>query len=222
MVPWGTDVKDIPEDTDYCVGHFEIKSFKMNNHSVCDHGMTSAELLSKSKYIITGHFHKRTHRIYENGEILYLGSPYQQNFGDVDEERGIYIFDFNNGKFEFIENTVSPKHIKLSLCKILSKELPSEYIKKNVQGNMVCLMIDVSISPEEISLISNKLQKLNPQFFRLDYKVPDKDLNLSASDNSYDSIDISKNILDFIQALDISFKDETYKYLNELYLKLAS
>jgi len=222
MVPWGTDIKSIPGDMDYIVGHFEIKSFKMNNHSTCDHGMSSADLLNKSKFVITGHFHKRTHREYENGEILYLGSPYQQNFGDVDEERGIYILDLITNKFEFIENTVSPKHIKLSLAKILSKELPSDYIKTNVTGNIVCLLIDVDITPEEISLISSKLQKLKPQFFRLDYKIADKDLTLNDSDNSFDSVDITKNILDFIQALDISHKDETYEYLNELYLKLAS
>jgi DNA repair exonuclease SbcCD nuclease subunit len=222
MVPWGTDINSIPDNIDYCVGHFEIKSFKMNNHAVCDHGMTSTELLNKSKYVITGHFHKKTHRVYESGEILYLGSPYQQNFGDVDEERGVYIFNLEDGTFEFIENTISPKHIKLSLAKILSKELPSNYIKQNVSGNMVCLMIDVGISPEEISLISNKLQKLNPQFFRLDYKVPDKELNLSDNGSSYDSIDVSKNISDFVSALDINFKDETLKYLQELYTKLTA
>lgn len=222
MVPWGTDIKNIPGDMDYCVGHFEIKSFKMNNHSVCDHGMTSDELLKKSKYIITGHFHKKTHRIYENGEILYLGSPYQQNFGDVEEERGIYIFNLEEGTFKFIENKISPKHIKLSLAKILSKELPSQYIKQNVPNNLVCLMVDTTILPEELSLISSKLQKLNPQFFRLDYKVPDQDMTLNPTNNLYDSIDIRKNLSDFVQALDISYKDETYDYLNELYTKLAS
>jgi DNA repair exonuclease SbcCD nuclease subunit len=222
MIPWGIDIKDIPDNMDYCVGHFEIKSFKMNNHATCDHGMTSAELLNKAKYIITGHFHKRTHRHYENGEILYLGSPYQQNFGDMDEERGIYIFDLEKDNFDFILNNVSPKHVKISLSKILSKELPSSFIRNNVPNNLVCLLIDVNLPPEEISLISSKLQNLNPKFFRLDYKVPDKDLSINISENTYDSIDISKNILDFIEAMDIEHKKEIFDYLNDLYLKLQN
>lgn len=221
MVPWGTDVSDIPEDMDYCVGHFEIKTFKMNNQATCDHGMTSAELLNKAKYIITGHFHKKTHRIYENGEILYLGSPYQQNFGDVDEERGVYIFDLQDSSFEFIENKISPKHFKLSLSKILSKELPTNFIKQNVPHNLICLLIDTILPPEEISLISSKLQKLNPQFFRLDYKIAEKDITLQPLEGLYDSLDISKNIQDFIGALDINHKEEVFAYLNDLYTKLA-
>lgn len=221
MIPWGTDIKCIPGDIDYCVGHFEIKSFKMNNHAVCDHGMASEELLKKSKYIITGHFHKRTHRIYENGTILYLGSPYQQNFGDVDEERGIYIFDLSNAEFEFIENKISPKHIKLSLTKILSKELPASYIKNTVPNNMVCLMVDTEILPEELSLISAKLQKLNPKFFRMDYKVLESSIVLGETNNQYDSVDIPKNINDFVNALEVQHKEDINSYLNNLYLKLA-
>jgi DNA repair exonuclease SbcCD nuclease subunit len=191
----------------------------MNNHAVCEHGMSSEELLKKSKHIITGHFHKKTHRVYENGEILYLGSPYQQNFGDSEEERGIYIFDLESGQHEFIENTISPKHIKLSLMKILSKELPSSYIKSNVPNNMVCLLVDTEILPEELSIVSSKLQKLNPKFFRLDYKIPDKDLSLSETNNLYDSIDISKNITDFVSALEIPHKEDVCAYLTELYSK---
>lgn len=221
MVPWGTDIKAIPGNMDYIVGHFEIKSFKMNNHAVCDHGMTSSELLARAKYVITGHFHKRTHRIYENGEILYLGSPYQQNFGDVDEERGIYILDLDSGGYEFIENKISPKHIKLSLMKILSKELPSSYIKNNTPNNMVCLMVDTQILPEELSLIASKLQKLNPKFFRMDYKVLDSSVILGETTNQYDSIDIPKNINDFINALEVQHKEEINSYLNNLYLKFA-
>jgi DNA repair exonuclease SbcCD nuclease subunit len=221
MVPWGIDIKAIPGNMDYIVGHFEIKSFKMNNHAVCDHGMTSNDLLARANYIITGHFHKRTHRIYENGEILYLGSPYQQNFGDVDEERGIYILDLESGKYEFIENKISPRHIKLSLMKIFSRELPSSYIKENVPNNMVCLMIDVEILPEELSLISSKLQKLNPKFFRIDYKVLENNIILGETSNQYDSIDIPKNINDFVQALEIQYKEEVNSYLSSLYSKIA-
>ena len=220
MIPWGTQISDIP-NSDYCLGHFEIKNFKMNNHSVCLHGVSADDLLNKSKYIITGHFHKKTYRTYDKGEILYVGSPYQQNFGDVDEERGIYIFDLNKSNFEFIENNISPKHIKLSLSKILSKELPQNYIKENVPNNMVCLLVDEILPPEDLSLISSKLQKINPKFFRMDYKV--KEINLQSLDNTstYDSVDIPCNIKDFVLSLDVPHKEEIHSYLNELYHKLA-
>jgi len=220
MIPWGTELKDIPT-TDYCVGHFEISSFKMNNQAICNTGIDSSSLLDKSANIISGHFHKRTIRQYDNGQIIYLGSPYQQNFGDVDEERGIYIFDLLKNSFEFIENKISPRHIKISLSNILNKKIPSSFIKENVPNNLVCLLIDQVLSPEEISLVSSKLQKLTPQFFRIDYKVSDKELMINSTENFYDSLDIGKNFQDFVEALDIEHKPDVISYLNDLYNKLA-
>ena len=87
----------------------------MNSYKVCDHGLESKQLFKKSPTIVSGHFHKKSHRKYENGQILYLGSPYQQNFGDVGDERGIYILNLENHAFNFIENKISPKHLKISL-----------------------------------------------------------------------------------------------------------
>lgn len=220
MIPWGVEPKDIPT-SDICVGHFEITSFKMNTYKICEHGLDSKDLFLKSPYIISGHFHNRTHRKYDRGEILYLGSPYQQNFGDVDSERGVYIFDLHNKQFEFIENQKSPTHQKIFLSHILSKQIDSEYLKKYVPNNMISFVIDTNITSDKISLISSKIQKLNPKFFRTDYQNFDLNVSLSATNNLYDSIDIPQNINDFIEALDVSHKSEISSYLNELYHKIA-
>jgi predicted MPP superfamily phosphohydrolase len=58
LIPWGTSVEDIPV-SDICVGHFEIKTFRMNTYKECEHGMESNNLLAKSPFIISGHFHRR-------------------------------------------------------------------------------------------------------------------------------------------------------------------
>lgn len=220
MVPWGTNIENIPL-SDICLGHFEIESFKMNTYKTCEHGIKSENLLSKSPFIISGHFHRRAFRPYNNGSILYLGSPYQQNFGDIDDSRGIYTMNLLNNEFEFIENTISPKHIKVFLSHILSKKINSKKLKEIIPNNMVSLVIDANILPEEINLISDKLHNLNPNFFRIEYKVSEETISSNNVSENFDSVDILNNLKDFIKAIDINFKEETFSYLEELYLKLT-
>ena len=70
------------------------------------------------------------------------------------------------------------------------------------------------------SLIRHIIQNLNPKFFRLEYQISDNSFNLS-KEGTYDSVDIPSNIKDFINALEISHKEETFNYLNDIYQKLA-
>ena len=110
--PWGTTLSQIPK-SDIVFGHFEIQTFKQNSFKMCDDGMTSKELLERCNLAISGHFHLRDERVYDEGTILYLGNPFQMDFGDVDSTKGYYILDLNTLKYEFTENTISPKHKKI-------------------------------------------------------------------------------------------------------------
>ena len=75
----------------------------MSSHKVCDHGFESESLLDKYKLVITGHFHCRDHREYTNGKsIIYLGSPYELDFGDREQTKGFTILDTDDLSLELI------------------------------------------------------------------------------------------------------------------------
>ena len=209
MIPWGVKFDEIPE-TDICVGHFEINTFYMNSFKVCENGISSNDIFKKSKYIISGHFHKKDHRKYSSGDILYLGSPYQQNFGDSSDKRGIYIFDLNDNTFEFIENDFSPKFVKLK-----SDCLENKNLEKDIKNNFVSLSIDSSIEDEKINNILNKIQSFSPNDIKTEYI--DTSEKTKTQENQYDSIDILKNIYDYVETLDIDCKEEIINYLTETY-----
>lgn len=222
FIPWGTDLEKIP-CSNIIFGHFEINSFKYNNFSVCENGLTSKDLLQKAPLIISGHFHTKDSREYQNGKIVYLGSPYQQNFGDIFEERGIYIFDIETEEFEFIHNTVSPVHLKLSLKNILENKLEKEFLKKCVPNNMVCLLVDIQNSTEHINTISAQIQELNPKFFRIDYKIDNLDLNSNLElDENYSHLNITKSITDFVNSLNSQYKNDICEYILEKYNKIKT
>ena len=220
LIPWGTEYDDIP-NTDIMFGHFEISSFYMNSYKVCEHGINSGDILKKSPYVISGHFHKKDHRTYSNGQILYVGSPYQQNFGDTLDERGIYEFNLDENTFFFIKNDISPQYFKVSAKKIKNNEFNDDNLTNLSKNNIISLIIDEKLTPEEILSIKDKINKLEPQLLRVDYEDNDTELESSSVENDYNSSNILKSIEDFIETLDIEHKKEVAEHIKELYNKLT-
>ena len=109
FAPWGTEVDQIPEN-DILFGHFEINSFKMNGFKVCDGGVRASDLLSRTKLVITGHFHLRDERCYDAGTVIYTGNPFQMDFGDRGSTKGYYLLDLNSQEYVFHHNNISPVH----------------------------------------------------------------------------------------------------------------
>jgi DNA repair exonuclease SbcCD nuclease subunit len=211
FIPWGVECKDIPK-TDICFGHFEINTFYMNSYRACEKGEDSKNLLDKSPFIISGHFHKKDHRVYEKGQILYLGSPYQHNFGDTGDERGYYIIDLDNSSFKFIENDFSPKFIKLK-----TEDLTKKSIENKVKNNFVSLNLDSSLKQEDANNLLMKVMQHNPLNLKTEYI--EKQETKESETKTYDSVDILQNICEYIDTLDIECKEETIKYLTEIYNK---
>ena len=81
---------------------------------------------------------------------------------------------------------------------------------------MISLVIDQKLPPEKTTLIVSKLQNLKPKNFRIDYKLSDDILNPNVSID-YSSVDVIKSIQDFVNTLDVQYKENVVNYLNDLY-----
>jgi DNA repair exonuclease SbcCD nuclease subunit len=217
FVPWGVEVKDIPE-SDIVFGHFEINSFKQTNFKVCQGGVSSKDLLNKTNLVITGHFHLREERKYNNGTILYLGSPFQMDFGDVDSTKGYYILDVEDKTFNFFENKKSPKHVKLLLSELVKQKKLTKEVTDSLENSFVKFIIDRNIAPDEIDFIVQKLNAYKPISVNVDYA---NNFNMFAiSDDArkdLSGIDIEAAIEEFIDLMDIDNKTKVTQYTLELY-----
>jgi DNA repair exonuclease SbcCD nuclease subunit len=221
LIPWGTAIEDIPK-TDICFGHFEIQSFYMNGTKVCDHGFESSNILNKAPLVFSGHFHKKDDRKYSKGRIVYVGSPFEHNFGDSGDERGAYTFNIETEELIFIKNDISPKHIKLDLTKLKNKTQDSVFLHKNVPNNLISLTIDDEISNEKIDILSASIQKLNPKSFRIDYKSNIEKTVENTEKIDYNLIDMEKNIEEFVTAIDVEHKASVIEYLTNVYKDLTT
>jgi DNA repair exonuclease SbcCD nuclease subunit len=210
LVPWGSSLDDIPK-ADYMFGHFEISSFYMNSYKICEHGFSYKDLFKISPFILSGHFHKKDDRSYNDGRIVYLGSPYQQNFGDVMDERGIYILDTDKNELEFIENNVSPKHYKVKINEDLNENI--------IKNNFISLVIDNNIDDDEMTKFKSKLLNFKPKNVKIQYQEFEEKINEFKS-QELDSLDLMKNIEEYIENLELENKKEVVEYIKTMYNSL--
>lgn len=214
--PWGTSIKDIPV-SDLVFGHFELVNFKMNSFKICDHGDDPETLSTKAPLIFSGHFHLRADRTFGSNKIIYVGNPFEMDFGDSMQSKGFYIFD-ENLNLDFIENTITPKHIKVFLSKLIHEKDPVTFFNQVISNNIIKLIVDKNINTEHLDALIAKLLTYKPFDLRIDYDVNYNKVQFT-EEGEYDlsGIDIMEAIDEFINLLDIENKSEVSKYTTDLY-----
>ena len=208
FVPWATPIESIPT-SDIIFGHFEISSFRMNAFKVCDDGTPAQSLLDKSPLVISGHFHLRDEREYETGRILYLGNPYQMDFGDRESTKGYYLLDMTEGEYVFHTNNLSPKHKKIKLSELILYGDITPEVKAIFKNNIVRFIFDKNISADEVDVLLKILLSLGSRMLTVDYDNTFNNLNLNDLDGAdLSGVDIVTAIEEFINLLEIDNKGD--------------
>ena len=217
--PWGQNIEEVP-NCDLIIGHFEINSFKMNSYKVCTNGLKVSDLTSRAQLTITGHFHHRDERKYTTGTILYAGSPYQQDWGDFGTTKGLYILDMSDLSYEFIENNISPRYMRLRYTELTNGTYTSETLKAAMTNNIVKFIVDQTVEPAKLDTIVRKLVTIKPTEFTIEHDVSEQSkLNIEEAANKEFNISVEKSIDEFIDLMDVTNKVQVKQYVTELYQK---
>lgn len=80
--------------------HLDLPGFIVNAGKLSDKGIVPRTMLNKFEMVLSGHYH--TNQKQDN--IHYLGSPYEQHWGDYNTNKGIHIIDWQKGTLEYIIN----------------------------------------------------------------------------------------------------------------------
>jgi hypothetical protein len=70
------------------MGHLEVNGFKATRGHMMETGM-DVKTFNKFEKVYSGHFHTRS----DDGQIFYLGNPYEMFWNDVNDPRGFHLFD---------------------------------------------------------------------------------------------------------------------------------
>jgi DNA repair exonuclease SbcCD nuclease subunit len=148
MLPWIEDmsvlsnkVNDYRNLCQYIICHADIKGLKFNKWTHVEHGI-EIDALNTYKRVYGGHIHHRQ----ERDNILYTGTPYQMDRGDIGNVKGFYQLEVDSPVLveKFIENTQSPTFVKFDIMNIL--ELPISEIYKKFNNNFIDIMININFA----------------------------------------------------------------------------
>jgi DNA repair exonuclease SbcCD nuclease subunit len=137
--------------SEVCIGHFELSGFEMDRGNVCHEGMDK-QFLRKYEIAMSGHFHHRS----TDGQIYYVGTPYQMTWADADDIKGFHTFDSETRLLEFVENPNAIFH------KVLYDE---ENIPKDLgkyTGTFVKIIVLSKKKPFLFDKFVDDLMKVNP------------------------------------------------------------
>lgn len=193
-----------------CVGHFEISGFEMMK-GVPNHEGIDRDFLKKYNNVFSGHFHTAS----SNGNITYLGTPYELMWSDYNDPRGLYIFDTNTLELEFVKN---PYEMFVKYYYNESKEDPRSIDTSFTEDRMVKLIVvdkqDFKLFDEFVERIYNR----NP----IELKIIEDltEFETSAVDDNLNLEDTMTLLSDYVDGIETDAdKIKIKTLLRELYVE---
>ena len=187
FVPWLGDLSGFKKNSyDFLFGHFDV-STKFIISSYAKQHMAKAkaksieddefldgideidgkdaqldfmDLLKKTGIAFAGHIHQHKEMIVKGRKFIFIGSPYQQNLGDIGCSCGYYLIDVDS-TFQFKEIEGLPKHVKIK-CSEVKKTGIDQFDFSNVAGNIIQKVYDVDMTLDEDLKLNQKISSYKP------------------------------------------------------------
>lgn len=218
LVPWITndnekDCMDFIQNSQCSIlmGHFEINGFEVVSGIYHSSGFEK-NVFSKYEKVLSGHFHIRQTK----GNIHYLGTPYQMNFGDIAGKKGFYVLNTTTRELEFIENKRKVFHvIKYDDVNGFEKIDPD-----NIRNGFVKVLVVNKKKPKLFDGFVDILYSCDLQELTVIEEV-DKSEDIDTDiDMTKDTISIILNEVDSMEH--ITDKDKLKNMIKEIYLESIS
>ena len=154
FIPWinaenyQSTVESVKVSDSVCaMGHLELNGFRAHRGHVMEDGMES-KLFDKFKRVFSGHYHTRS----DDGQIFYLGNPYEMFWNDVNDTRGFHIFDT-----ETLEHTPVNNPFKL-FYNIYYEDTPHQmFDTTDYENKIVKVIVKKKSSPKNFEKFIDKL-----------------------------------------------------------------
>ena len=155
------------------MGHFEFQGFEMMKGQISDHGFDKNDFY-KFEAVYSGHFHHPS----ENGNVKYLGAPYEMNWSDYDGKRGFHIFDTETKSLEFVPNHYKVFHKIEYDDDDMTMEDIVQLDTSVLENTFIKLIVRNKTNPQIFDLFCDKLSESGCA----DLKIIEDSLNLSDID----------------------------------------
>lgn len=166
------------------------------------------DIVKKMGVVYSGHIHNHDEFIAKDRQFIFVGSPYQQTFAEIDSKDGYYILDENNNR-RFYEIKNIPHRMKISVKEIMDVGI-NDYDFSKVKGNIVKKIFDVNISKADEISICQKIVDNHP----LEEELSEYDVQFTSSltnnEITNETLDlIKKSKLEYIKSYVDNIDDKT-------------
>ena len=231
MVPWINESNEeeitkwmSTSKSPICMGHFDIAGFMMNKSVKSQYKSNmKSSFLSMYEVVFSGHFH--THS--KDGNIIYIGTPYELTWADWNDPKGFYVIDFELEKKGYTYERVILD--TTYFCQVdFYPDATNKYMVDTVsvpdfnevlelcRNKIVRMNVKQVVNASTLREVSLKIEESAFSYECFDYVT--EQAELKDSDDTFDVIDIANEYVDESDTFDIEQKRRFKLILNELYL----
>jgi len=220
FVPWQTDherfkkkVADQNIHCDICIGHFETAGFFLNSAKVCEEGLSPELFFNNYTLTMSGHFHRRSNKKYNDSIIQYFGNPYHLTRHDIDSDRGFCVLDLETLEYHFVNNDISIRFERLYY--------PEDFDVNKIRGNIVDIHVNINedYDEKEFQDYLSTVESYRPAF-PANVKI-ENNFSMSTS-GDYKVQTVPELINEYVGDLDIKYKKEITQKIIDLYNECKS
>ena len=197
-------------DAQICMGHLEIAGFQMMKGMKNEHGL-SKDMFKKFDTVFSGHFHHKS----DDGQIYYLGAPYEIYWNDCDDKKGFHIFDTETRELERI---VNPFTIHKKIYYDDTQNNYNEYNFKDCRDKFIKLIVVNKKDLFQFDQFVDKLLRADSHDVKIIEDYSDLGANTVSDDIVENTEDTMTLLSKYIRELDTSLdKDRLINYQRQLY-----
>ena len=195
---------------DILMGHLEVNGFEMHRGQIAE-GSYDKEMFHRFDTVFSGHYHHKS----DDGQIFYLGTPYEIMWNDWNDPKGFHIFDTETRELERI---VNPHTL---FKKIYYDDSEKDYSKEDVEqykDHYVKLIVVNKKDLYKFDLFVDRLLKTDAYEVKIIEDFSELDAS-NVSDDIINNTEDTLTLLDkYIDELDVTLdKDRLKNTMKTLY-----
>jgi len=170
------------------------------------------EWMSKFHKVFSGHYHFRN----AIDNVQYIGSPFQQNFGEMSQEKGVLVYDTETDKVVFEPITTTPRHHEVVLKWEDGKEVYEGPMKDIREIDFVRLKVMGDV--ETVSGFSKEkaMKKIKAKEIKIDRHIKEKAftrLNLEG----HEKLDLGTLMVKYVDFIETDLSKMKLKKVGDLF-----
>lgn len=133
MVPYTKDVRDIPTAGDVLITHLSIADFTFDNKYHVNEKMgMPVDTFADFNIVFSGHFHRPQNK----KNVVFMGSPYQMNFGEIGQEKGFVVFDTDSGDWKREYYTGAPTYLRIKAKDFENIDVSNSFVQVEIEQKL--------------------------------------------------------------------------------------